>query len=271
MRNLLVHLDSSAPCQARLELAVALARRLEARLVGAFAQMAGSTTTGLTSAWPPESYVRARDAAKAAFEAAAGGLAARDFMDVNRGEEKDILAQIVDLARHFDVIVCGQPLADHNVAPEDMIERIVVDSGRPALVVPHAGHFVEIGHRPLFAWTDSREAARAFLDGIRLTAPGAQATVVSISKADDATIAYRKRSLDLALAHLAAHGVQGKAEQPIATDIGVMDALLNEAADVSADLLVIGAFGGQGYPRFSRGSGSRFMLKHMTVPTLFSH
>jgi nucleotide-binding universal stress UspA family protein len=50
-----------------------------------------------------------------------------------------------------------------------------------------------------------------------------------------------------------------------------MDALLNQAADHSADLLVIGAFGGQGYPRFSRGSGSKFMLKHMTVPVLLSH
>jgi len=50
-----------------------------------------------------------------------------------------------------------------------------------------------------------------------------------------------------------------------------MDALLNRAADHGADLLVIGAFGGGGYPLFSRGSGSRYMLKHMTLPVLFSH
>ena len=43
-----------------------------------------------------------------------------------------------------------------------------------------------------------------------------------------------------------------------------MDALLNRAADHGADLLAIGAFGGGGYPLFSRGGGSRYMLKHMT-------
>lgn len=271
MRNMLVHLDSSAPTQSRLELAVVVAKRLGARLVGVFAQKAGSVTTGLTAAWPPQAYVQARDAAEAAFKAAAGGLVSTAFMDLNRGEEGDILAQMLDLARHFDVIVCGQPLPDNNPAPADLIERIVVDSGRPVLAVPYAGHFVDIGHHPMFAWSDSREAARAFVDGIRLTHKDAHATVVSITKPDDATMAYRKISLELAVAHLKAHGIEAKAEQAIAADIGLMDALLNEAADVSADLLVIGAFGGTGYPRFSRGSGSRFMLKHMTLPALFSH
>ena len=38
MRNLLVHLDSSAQTKGRLELATALAKRMGSRLVGVFAQ-----------------------------------------------------------------------------------------------------------------------------------------------------------------------------------------------------------------------------------------
>lgn len=271
MRHLLVHLDSSAQTKGRLELAVTLAKRLGSRLVGVFAQTQRSVTSGVVAAWPPAEYVAARAAAENAFLAATGGLADRAFMDLNRGEDSDIIVQAIDLARHFDLVICGQPAPDTHTVPSDLIERIVVDSGRPALVVPHAGQFADIGHRPMFAWNESREAARAMGDGVRLAATDAKAVVVSVSKPGDPAIEYRRSSLDLAVAHLKAHGVEARADQALASDIGLMDALLNEAADASADLLVIGAFGGQGYPRFSRGSGSRFMLKHMTLPVLLSH
>ncbi len=91
--------------------------------------------------------------------------------------------------------------------------------------------------------------------------------VVGLSKPGDAAaINYQKDSLKLAVAQLAAHGVEAKAEQLALSEIGLMDALLNRAADYGADLLALGAFGGGGYPLFSRGSGSRYMLKHMTLP-----
>lgn len=271
MRHLLVHLDSSPQTKGRVELAANLARRLGSRLVGVFAQTQRSVTAGVVAAWPPAEYVAARNAAEKEFMAATEGLADRAFMDINRGEESDIVVQAIDLARHFDLFICGQPAPDDHATPSDLIERIVVDSGRPALVVPYAGHFADVGHRPMFAWNESREAARGFVDGIRVTAKDAKAVVVSISKPDDPAIDYRKGSLDLAVAHLKAHGIEARADQALASDIGLMDALLNEAADSGADLLVLGAFGGQGYPRFSRGSGSRFMLKHMTLPVLLSH
>ncbi len=271
MRHLLVHLDSSAQTKGRLDLAITLATRMKSRLVGVFAQMQRSVASGVAAAWPPAEYVAARTAAETAFMAATTGLAQRAFMDINRGEESDIIVQATDLARHFDLVILGQPVANSQLAPSDLVERIVIDSGRPALVVPYAGHFVDVGHRPMFAWNDSREAGRAFVDGIRITAKDAQAIVVSISKPGDPAIEYRRSSLELAVAHLKAHWIQGKADQALSSDIGLMDALLNEAADCGADLLVLGAFGGQGYPRFSRGSGSRFMLKHMTLPVLLSH
>jgi nucleotide-binding universal stress UspA family protein len=269
MRNLLVHLDSGPQTAGRLELAVNLARRLEARLVGVFAQIA-KAHAGVVAAWPPEDYAAASKASAAAFAAATAGLPRTEFMDLNRGVEAEILKQAVDLSRHFDIVICGQPMADSPV-PADLIERIVVDSGRPVLAIPYAGRFTDVGKRPLFAWSDSREASRALADAIRIVPKDAHALVVAVSKPDDATLAYRRMSLELCVRHLQAHGIDARADQAVAVEIGLMDALLNQAADHSADLLAIGAFGGQGYPRFSRGSGSRFMLKHMTLPVLFSH
>lgn len=270
MRNLLVHLDSSSQTANRLELAVAMARRLDARLVGFFAQTA-KVHAGVVAAWPPDDYAQAAAESAAAFKTAVAGLKASDWMDLNRGVEAEILGQAVDLGRHFDLIICGQPLSENSPSPTDLIERIVVDSGRPVLAIPYAGRFADCGKRPLFAWSNSPEAARALADGAHICQMGAEAAVISISKPDSSDLVYNKTSLDLAVAHLAAHDIKAKADQAVAVEIGLMDALLNQAADHSADLLVLGAFGGQGYPRFSRGSGSKFMLKHMTVPVLFSH
>lgn len=272
MRNLLVHLDSSPSTSSRLALATKIARRHKARLIGLFAQGGKAHVVGLVANWPSEDYLQAARESEAMFAEAARGLTSSEWIDLRRGGDSEILEQIVDFARHFDMVICGQPQPDHPPAPSDLIERIVVDAGRPVLAIPYAGEYPEIGRRPLFAWSDSREAARALADAIGLVQPGADAFVVSVEKpGDEARRVYNRKSLDLAVAHLAAHDIAAKADQSIVSDIGLMDALLNEAVDHSADLLVIGAFGGQGYPRFSRGSGSRFMLKHMTLPVLFSH
>lgn len=58
-------------------------------------------------------------------------------------------------------------------------------------------------------------------------------------------------------------------EQLFGEEVGVMDLLLSRAADVGADLLVMGA--STHAPFSSLGSGFRHVLRHMTLPVLFSH
>lgn len=268
--SLLVHLDGDQRSHARLKLAAELARARGARLTGLFAQVAAPHQVGLVADWPPSDYKQAAEASRAAFLAATPGLDA-EWHDLNRGAENEIIKLATDFARHFDLVVLGQGQANGPVPP-DFTEQLIVDSGRPTLVLPYAGAFAEVGNRPIFGWADAASSARGFADGMMLVAPGARALVVGLSKVDDEqAFAYQKESLRLAVAHLAAHNIAAKAEQLPLSEVGLMDALLNRAADHGADLLAIGAFGGGGYPLFSRGSGSRYMLKHMTVPVLFSH
>jgi nucleotide-binding universal stress UspA family protein len=271
LSTLLVHLDSSPRTALRLKLAVDLAHARGARLTGLFAQAAPAHQVGLVADWPPQDYAEAAEASRAAFTAATAGLDA-EWRDLNRGEEGELVKLATDFARHFDLVILGQREPDDPQIPPDLAEQLIVTSGRPALVIPYAGDFTRIGTRPVFAWSDSRSSARGFSDGITLVAPGAEALVVGLSKVDDAQgFAYQKESLRLAAAQLAAHKISARPEQLPLSDIGLMDALLNRAADHGADLLALGAFGGGGYPLFSRGSGSRYVLKHMTLPVLFSH
>jgi len=49
------------------------------------------------------------------------------------------------------------------------------------------------------------------------------------------------------------------------------DLLLNYAADVSADLLVVGGYGHSRVRELVLGGVTRELLRHMTLPVLMSH
>lgn len=269
-RNILVHLDSSARSAERLRIALDLAKRDDARLVGVFSQRASAFRVGLVAVWPNDDYIKACNEAREAFEAAAKGFAKAEFLDLNRGGEQEILHHMTELARHFDMVILGQDEdSSQRVVPADMVEQVILESGRPVLVIPYAGHYADLGHRPLIAWNDSAQAARALNDAIPLVQKGANTLVVSIGPAKE--IAHDKVSANETAAHLAAHGITAEVSTMVSGEVKLMDTLLNRAADHSADLLALGAFGNYGFPKLARGSGTRFMLRHMTLPVLFSH
>jgi len=267
LANIVVHLDSGPRCSARVALAVKLARREGAHLTGLFAETAGAHRVGVVAAWPPADYVAAAEAARTLFTGATPSLGARArFIDVNRGGEQEILARTTDLARTFDLVILGQTDASAR-APVDLPEQLVMESGRPVLVVPSAGTFEDVGHRPLFAWHGSRGAARALHDALPLVTPGADALLVEAGRPGDPPDEFAA----LALADLAAHGVSARFQSAVVEDVRLMDTLLNQASDHAADLMAVGAFDTSGFPFFGRGSGTRYLLRHMTVPVLFSH
>ncbi|MGE4277949.1 MAG: universal stress protein [Magnetospirillum sp.] len=268
VKNILVHLDSSARCAERLRLGVALAARSGARLVGVFAQMATGRHVGVLATWPSEEYRIQSENSRADFQLATRELAQAEWLDLNRGGEAEVTNRLILLARHYDLVVLGQRDPQHAAPlPADLCEDVIMESGRPVLVVPYAGHYDVIGRRPLIAWHDAPSAARALNDSLALVEPQAHAMVVSI--AHKATADHD--SVDQILAHLETHHVTAEADHLVVEDEGVMDALLNRAADHGADLLAMGASGGHGLAFLGRGSGTRYILRHMTLPVLLSH
>lgn len=268
LKNLMVHLDQSNRSQARLELAASLARQHQARLTGIFGQLAAAQKVGMVSSWPTPAYAEAAEASKAAFKKATAGLAQAEWHDINRGSEAEVMSHITDLARHADLVVMGQydDMAKSFV-PADLTEEVVLNSGRPVLILPYVGTFTEVAKRPLVAWSNAREAARALNDALPLIEGCDKATALSFSS----TTEEARSSCDNVIRHLASHGIQANAETMLVTDIGIMDMLLNRASDLGSDLLVMGAHGHIGLPFVSRGAGTRYILRHMTVPVLMSN
>ena len=263
LKNLMVHLDQGERTAARLELAVSLARRHQARLVGVFGQRAEAQHVGVVATWPSQEYVAAREASKAAFDKTTAGLPEAEWHDVNRGSDAEVLRLVTSLARHADMVILGQ--RDHRAKqflPDEFVMEVIIDCGRPVLVIPYAGTFTDVGKHPLIAWNDAREAAHALNDALPLIDGCSEAMVVSF--------ASRREDGDSSCAevakHLATHGIKAKTEVMVVQDFGIMDMLLNPITDRGADLLVMGAHGQIGFPFVSRGSGTRYILQPMTVP-----
>ncbi len=271
LKNLLVHLDQSPRTRVRLELAVWLARKHQARLVGVFGQLAKPHQIGVVAVWPPSGYTAAAQASRESFGRATAGLAAAQWIDLNRGSDAEVDRLVIHHARHCDLVILGQhDDSGETHAPPDLVQEVLMHSGRPVLVVPYAGEFAAVGRQPLVGWIDSAESARALGDAMALIEDAQEVFVL--------TMAARQEEADAACAdaalQLQAHGLTVRTEAFVLDEeegIGVMDMLLNRATDRSTDLLVMGARAGDMVPFGSRGSGTRYILRHMTVPVLMSH
>jgi nucleotide-binding universal stress UspA family protein len=268
LKNLMVHLDQSERTSCRLALAVSLARKYQARLVGVFGQLAQAQSVGAVASWPTPEYAAAAQASKAAFEAVTTGLPHTEWHDINRGSEAELVRRVTDWARHVDLVIMGQnDDKKSSCVPADLTEEVVLNAGRPVLIIPYIGEFTEVAKHPLVAWSNVREAARALNDALPLMEGCNKATVMSFApNAEEG-----RSACDNVVRHLACHGIQAQSQVMLVTDIGIMDMLLNATTDLGTDLLVMGAQGHIGLPFMSRGAGTRYILRHMTVPVLMSN
>ena len=214
---------------------------------------------------------RSADAAKSAFEAAArrAGRAARTEWRNGGGALVERLA--LD-ARYADLAVVGQGNPDEPTvgAPVDLPGALALAAGRPVLAVPYAGKFPTLGERVMVAWNAGREAARAVNDALPILQLAKSVTVLAVNPRSGEQSHGEQPGADIAL-HLARHGVRAEAMRAVSDELDPGDVVLSRAADIGADLLVMGAFGHSRLRELVLGGVTRHILKHMTMPVLLSH
>jgi nucleotide-binding universal stress UspA family protein len=174
-------------------------------------------------------------------------------------------------AHYADLAITGQ--IDPGKAPPGgwarLPEQLALASGRPALIIPYAGRFDTVGKRVLVAWSRTRESARAINDALPILERASHVTVLSINprRGEDAN---DLPGADIAQ-HLARHGVKAEAASTVAEDVDVGNTLLSRAADLGADLIVMGCYGHSRMRELILGGATREILRHMTVPVMMSH
>ncbi|MDE2092538.1 MAG: universal stress protein [Burkholderiales bacterium] len=284
LRSILLHLDASPRSAMRLRLARTLAAQHEARVTALYGVTPSFLTLplaigdGSAAMVPMLEQIDAdhRAAARAAFDRERGsGGAGGELLWAEMGTEP-VISGFTAQALFADLLVLGQHDpgdADAAGVPADFVESVLVGSGKPALVVPYAGTFTGIGADVLVAWKPTREAARAVACALPLLQRARSVHVVGWSAdAGAATNADQAGRLDLA-GYLRLHGVEPKlryhASAP--SDVGVGESLLSLAADVGADLLVMGCYGHSRARELVLGGATRTILRSMTVPVLMAH
>lgn len=264
MKSLLVHLDHE-DCTTRLGLARRLAERHGARLVGLFAETARAATIGTIATWPSEAYRAAAAASRAAFEAATVGLARAEWRDANRGGEAEVTRAVIVAAHGVDLAILGKDQGGvvHGAVPTGLAERVILESGRPCLVVPNTAGATTFARRPLVAWNGHRESVRALTDALPLMVDADEVVLLTIGEIDETVEAD-------CLRRFADEGLSVRVERLAAGDIGVMDLVLARAADNGADLLVMGAHEHAGLSWPGRSSGTRHVLAETTLPLMMA-
>jgi nucleotide-binding universal stress UspA family protein len=265
MKDILVQLDGGDASGRRLDAAILLAQRFQARVTGLFAQKE-SDEMALVARRPSARLEAAALASKQLFEEALEkSHLAGDWIALAHGDPGFVVAETGFCARYFDLAVVGQGAGDYPQLPDDLVERVVLDCGRPVLVMPRSGLVAPLGENIVVAWNASREATRALHDAMPLLVSAVSVTLFSVPRGDG-MLPNLLPQMDI-LDHLRRRGVEAKLELMRAEDIGVMDLLLSRAYDLGADLLVMGAPSGA---NFGKSSGTRFLLRHLTLPVLIS-
>ena len=277
-KTILVHLDRGTRSVERLQLAFGLAAKFDAHLLGLFAlSRIDVSAFGLpdSGAQINEIQSRYRRVAASAAEAMFRAAAARNpgVKSEWRVTEDDAAEAVRLNARYADLIVIGQhdpdTHADAGIAPE-FAGDVALATARPVLLVPYAGRFAEIGNRVLVAWDGGREAARAVADALPLLA-GAQTVSVMVFDPERRPGKHGEiPGADFAL-YLARHGVKVSVS-PQYGDSGDTGAqILSRAADMAADLIVMGGYGHSRLRQVVFGGVTRTLLDSMKVPVLMSH
>lgn len=271
-KTILVHVNSDSRSKVRIELAIALAQRFDAHLVGFNLQPVLQlplyvAADPLIIEHQVQAEAKEMAAAAALFQTATApsGLAGIEWRAYANATVDAILQQ----ARYADLLVLGQrdPSETWAVAP-DFADNVLLAAGRPVIVVPYAGAFNDIGKRVLVAWNGTREAARAVTDAIPLLQEASQVQVLTVNA--HATAQSEIAGADIGL-YLSRHGVRVQVTSHEAISIDVGNELLSRAADFSADLLVMGAYGHSRARELVMGGATRTIIDSMTVPALMSH
>jgi nucleotide-binding universal stress UspA family protein len=272
IKDILVHVDNTPACARRMELAARLAQQHQAHLIALFARAFGNLPN-LSSGHGREIDKQREESEKRFGEmTSAAGLSAEWRTAECRSSTDLVTDNVLINARHVDLVVVGQYDEDRDdgSVPDELAESVVLEGGRPVLVVPYAGEFDRLGERVLVAWNGSREAVRAINDAIPLMTGAKRVSVLALNASDGGRIHGDLPSADICL-HLSRHDVPAEAQTLSARDIDAGDMLLSCVADDSADLLVMGAYGQPRFRELVLGGATRQILKQMTVPVLMSH
>jgi nucleotide-binding universal stress UspA family protein len=275
-----VFLHCSSSGQKRAAHAAALAQRWGAHLVGVNVVFAGVPLP------PSMSYARGAQALKqvvahrrqldADAEAAAAQVNEhfRDLCaelqvsaELRAIDRVNSVEDAIRIAFHSDLVIVGHP-EPHGLPDELSVEKLLLASGAPTLIVPNGWDGETIGDKILIGWNATREARRAVADAMPLLITAQSVTVLMIHT-DEVDQDGDDRGSDIAT-WLDRHGAHVNLVQLPSLGFSIPAILLGYAEQSASDLLVAGAYSQARFKELLLGGTTRTLLTHVPMPTLMS-
>ena len=276
-KDLLVQVDDSKGCEARIAAAIELADRFDAHLTALYLipeiilpiAAEGYFGADIYSSIEKQEQERA-DAAIERFRKAAEAEDIEYDTRTDQSAIADFSRRLEVHSRYADLLIVGQPDQTELVPSVPSPGDVVLHAAAPVLVVPFIGLRPSFGKRAMIAWNASRESARAVKHAMPFLERAEAVDIVSFHPRERDNAHGELPGADIAL-HLARHGIDVDVQRLEGHDIDVGNALLSHAADRDSDLLVMGCYGHSRLREFVLGGATRTILQSMTLPVVMGH
>ncbi len=187
------------------------------------------------------------------------------------------VAQLADIGRHVagharfcDLTVLPKPYGEsHGAELEPVIEGALFEGNCPVLVVPDDVEPKADPGRVLIAWNEGDEALRAVKAALPVLKTAQSVHVVVIDPPQHGP--NRSDPGGLLSQFLARHGVKTEIDVLSKTLPRVSDVMLRHAADMQADLIVMGAYGHSRFREAILGGATRNILEQAEIPVFMAH
>ena len=273
IKNIIVHMAPDEAHMARFEVAMTLAKQNGAHLEIAYMASPASMPAaiqgrGASAAYIAEATAIAREKAEGVHDeivAVCEPAGVPWTWEVLEGDHNALLAE---RSYYADLLVVTESHGALSVGHVGLheIEELVIAAACAVLVLPGSEVPDSIGKRVLVAWKDTHEAARAVRDGMTFIR---QADEVYVLTSDRPHHRF-EAGADIAT-YLKRHGVEVKQESDVVERGDVCDVILSYADDLSADLLILGAYSRTGWLKTLVGSVTEDVLSRQKLPVLLSH
>jgi len=260
-KSILVNIDIDGPVAPIVKLAIDLARRSDARLIGFCAgdtplptMMGPEGSTIAVEVWQQlKNDIEQRlKAVHGEFDRLAAGSVEAEWREAVGSPTRSL----VPVARLADLIVTGATQGASTGDTYRVVDpgNLVLQAGRPVLVAASGVEHV-LAKKAVIAWKDTREARRAVADAVPLLLAADQVVVATVDPEPDEWI---RAGLEDVVAFLAKHGVKARSEVIAAKDD--VGSLSEFVASFQADLVVSGAYGHSRIREWVFGGVTRSLL-----------
>ena len=272
-KDILVYLDDGKSNDERITTAFAIAKSQQARLTGVTLSALKPAHMRVTDKIAQRNIcLQEAEKRLETFSDLARQAGVEFNTKVIEGGKKKAAIRLTQYARNFDLIIYRQanPQNKNFDMVESIANQVLLLSGRPVFFMPYIGAHHIPCKNAMIAWDGSPTATRAVHDALPMLKLVDEVIVLVVQDNSKKSAKGELLADDLA-SHLQRHGVNASVKRITTGTFDVPTVILNQIAEHSIDLVVMGGYGTPGLIQKVFGGVSKSMLSSMITPVVMSH